>query len=110
MLVLTQIGFVLKWHFGAHADWCGCTLCCALIKTTFSGRIKLKIRVHHDESGFSISDLASGVQIYIEVVPLQLLETLVRWQKVVFEVEMGEIVAIEQVGRKILQTAAGQIY
>ena len=32
------------------------------------------------------------------------------WQEVVFEVEVGEILAIKQVGGQLLQTAAGQVH
>ena len=48
--------------------------------------------------------------IYDGTVPLQLLQPLVCGQEVVFEVEVGEVVAVEEVGRKLLQAAAGQIY
>lgn len=44
------------------------------------------------------------------IVPLQLLQPLVCRQEVLLEVEVGEVVAVEEVGRKLLQTAAGQIH
>lgn len=50
------------------------------------------------------------LEIYGAVVPLQLLQPLVCRQEVVFKVEVGEVLAVEQVGGKLLQAAAGQIY
>lgn len=43
------------------------------------------------------------------VVPLQLLQPLVCRQEVVFKVEVGEVLAVEQVRGQLLQAAAGQI-
>lgn len=47
--------------------------------------------------------------VFERSIPLQLLETLVRRQKVVFEVEVRQVVAIEKIWGELLQAAAGQI-
>ena len=39
-----------------------------------------------------------------------MLQPVVRRQEVVFEVEVGEVVAVEQVGGNLLQAAAGQVH
>lgn len=57
-----------------------------------------------------VSSQVCLLEIYGAVVPLQLLQPLVCRQEVVFQVEVGEVLAVEQVGGKLLQAAAGQIY
>lgn len=46
----------------------------------------------------------------LSFLPLQLLQSLIRGQEVVFKIEMSEILAVEQVGRELLEAAAGQIH
>lgn len=48
-------------------------------------------------------------QVCLLWLPLQLLQPLVCRQEVVFKVEVGEVLAVEQVRGQLLQAAAGQI-
>lgn len=48
-------------------------------------------------------------QVCLLSLPLQLLQPLVCKQEVVFKVEVGEVLAVEQVRGQLLQAAAGQI-
>lgn len=59
----------------------------------------------------SAASLARSVltQVCLLLLPLQLLQLLVCWQEVVFKVEVGEVLAVEQIWGQLLQAAAGQI-
>lgn len=46
----------------------------------------------------------------VSFLPLQLLQSLIRRQKVVFKIEVSEVLAVEQVGGELLEAAAGQIH
>lgn len=46
----------------------------------------------------------------VSFLPLQLLQSLIRRQEVVFKIEVSEVLAVEQVGGELLETAAGQIH
>lgn len=46
----------------------------------------------------------------VQFLPLQLLQPLISRQEIVFKIEVSEVLAVEEVGGKLLEAAAGQIH